>query len=88
MNALTKLIGLKIKAEREKRKLSPQEFATMLGIDRQYLWSIENGKENMTLNYLYNMIIILGCPLEDFYDNLINKIIITETEKAENPNQL
>ena len=69
MNISTKIIGLKIKTERKKRNLSQQAFANMLGIDRQYLWSIENGKENMTLNYLDNMIIILGCPHEDFYSN-------------------
>ena len=29
-----------------------QELADLLQVDRQYIWKLENGKINMTLDYL------------------------------------
>ena len=43
--------------QREKRNLSLQELADLLGIDRQYVWRLENGKVNMTLDYLDKIIV-------------------------------
>ena len=33
----------------------------MLGTDRQYVWNIENGKINLSLDYLDSIIIKLKC---------------------------
>lgn len=46
------LIGKLIKKERMKQKLSQQDLANLLKVDRQYVWRIENGKINLTLDYL------------------------------------
>ena len=46
-----------IRMQREKRNLSLQELADLLGIDRQYVWRLENGKVNMTLDYLDKIIV-------------------------------
>lgn len=54
------VIGRIIRMQREKRNLSLQELADLLGIDRQYVWRLENGKVNMTLDYL-DKIIVQGC---------------------------
>ena len=41
-----------IRGVRLKNKLTQQELADRLGVDRQYIWRIENGKINLTLDYL------------------------------------
>ena len=60
------LIGERVKFFREKQNLTLQEFADLLGVDRQYVWNIENGNKNMTFNYLDKIIAKLNCKQEDF----------------------
>jgi transcriptional regulator with XRE-family HTH domain len=68
MNA-KQLIGRIIRMQREKRNLSLQELADLLGVDRQYVWRLENGRINMTLDYLDKVITQLKCKREDFFNN-------------------
>lgn len=65
-----KIIGQKIKHLREKRGLSQQELADKLETDRQYISKIENGKINMSLDYLDKIIKALKCKPADFYPPL------------------
>ena len=69
MKSSKEIIGRKIKILRVKKNLTLQELADMLGVDRQYMWRLENGKINMTLKYLDKVINKLNCPNEDFFDN-------------------
>jgi transcriptional regulator with XRE-family HTH domain len=62
------IIGKIIKRQREKNNLSLQELANMLGVDRQYVWRLENGKINMTIDYLDNIIDKLKSKREDFFN--------------------
>jgi transcriptional regulator with XRE-family HTH domain len=52
MATIKEIIGMSFKLHREKKGIAQQELADTLGIDRQYMWKIESGKINMTLDYL------------------------------------
>lgn len=53
------IIGKIIKQQRLKSGLTLDELALKLKTDRQYIWKIENGKVNMSLNYLDKIITTL-----------------------------
>jgi DNA-binding XRE family transcriptional regulator len=63
-----KIIGKIIKAKREERKLTQSQLADLLFIDRQYVWRIENGEINITMDYLDKFILALKCTHEDFFN--------------------
>lgn len=60
------IIGKLIAMNRKKKNITPQQLADSLGVDRQYVWRLENGKINLTMNYLDRVIIELGCVHDDF----------------------
>jgi transcriptional regulator with XRE-family HTH domain len=62
------IIGKKIKIQRKKKQMTLNELADKLNADRQYVWRLENGKINMSLNYLDKIIEKLGCRHEDFFN--------------------
>ena len=64
-----KYIGQIIKEQRVKQKLTQKELADMLNVGRQYVWKIENGRINLTLEYLDKIISILKCTYNDFFKN-------------------
>ena len=66
MSTSRAIIGRKIKTVRQQKKLSQQELADLLGVDRQYIWKIENGKKNITLDYLDKIISKLKSHQNDF----------------------
>jgi len=63
-----KIIGKIIKARREEKKITQSELADLLFIDRQYVWRIENGEINVTMDYLDKFILALKCTHEDFFN--------------------
>jgi transcriptional regulator with XRE-family HTH domain len=50
------IIGVLIETRRKSKKITQQELATLLQVDRQYIWKLENGKVNLTMNYLDKVI--------------------------------
>lgn len=56
MNSSKIVIGKMIKDLRKEKNLSQQELADLLDVDRQYVWRIENGKINLTLDYFDKVI--------------------------------
>jgi transcriptional regulator with XRE-family HTH domain len=60
------IIGLMIKQRRKEKKLTQQQLANLLEIDRQYVWRLENGKVNLTMDYLDTIIQKLNCTHADF----------------------
>ena len=62
-----KIIGKMIKIKREERKITQSQLAGLLNIDRQYIWRIENGIINLTMDYLDKIILALGCSHSDFF---------------------
>ena len=60
------IIGLMIKSRRKEKKFSQKHLADLLDVDRQYVWRLENGKVNLTMDYLDKVIIQLNCINKDF----------------------
>lgn len=60
------IIGKVIKKIRKEKKLSQQQLADLLDVDRQYVWRLENGKINFTMDYLDKIIKKLDCEYSDF----------------------
>ncbi len=60
------IVGLTIEKNRREKNISQQELADLLEVDRQYIWRLENGKVNLTMNYLDKIIKKLDCLQSDF----------------------
>jgi len=66
-NTSKKIIGTMIKAIREEKNITQSQLARLLEIDRQYLWRIEKGVINLTMDYLDRIILALNCNHADFF---------------------
>lgn len=66
MNTSREIIGRMIKAKRQAKNISQQGLGDLLGVDRQYIWRLESGKVNLTMNYLDKIIDKLECKQDDF----------------------
>ena len=65
----TQLIGTRLKALREERKLSQDDLARLFGFkDRQTVSAIETGARRVTAEELVLAVEMLGAPLEHFTD--------------------
>ena len=65
----TQLIGARIKALREERKLSQDDLARVFGFkDRQTVSAIETGERRVTADELLLAVEKLGAPLDYFTD--------------------
>jgi DNA-binding XRE family transcriptional regulator len=60
MSKLSKIIGTKLKEEREKNKLTQVQFAKKMEISQQMLSRIEKGQENISINSLQKVASRLG----------------------------
>jgi transcriptional regulator with XRE-family HTH domain len=60
------IIGSMIKSRRKEKQFSQKHLADLLDVDRQYVWRLENGKVNLTMDYLDKVIIKLNCLNKDF----------------------
>ncbi len=49
MNELSKKFGINLKKQRLKKRMSQGVLCHRLGVDRAYISTIENGKQNPTL---------------------------------------
>ncbi len=66
MHTSKEIIGMMIKTKREEKAITQQALGDLLDVDRQYIWRLENGKINLTLNYLDKVIDKLNCQQGDF----------------------
>jgi transcriptional regulator with XRE-family HTH domain len=66
MTTSREIIGAMIKDRRLKKIITQQQFADLLNVDRQYIWKLENGKVNLTMDYLDKIVVELGCLHSDF----------------------
>lgn len=69
MKCSREILGRIIKRERKKKEFSLKELADKLNVDRQYVWRMENGKINMSPDYLDKVIEKLKCKHEDFFNS-------------------
>jgi transcriptional regulator with XRE-family HTH domain len=62
-----KLIAQILKQLRIKNDLTLEELAQKLNTDRHYIWKLENGKINMSLDYLDKILTVLKCSQKEFF---------------------
>jgi transcriptional regulator with XRE-family HTH domain len=67
------LIAQMIKHQRLKSGLTLNDVALKLKVDRQYIWKIETGKINMSLDYLDRILTVLKTQPKHFYAS-VNQI--------------
>jgi len=67
-----KIIGKRIKILRTQKNLTLQELANKINADRQYLWNIESGEINLTLDYLDKIIKALDVSQTEFINSNFN----------------
>lgn len=61
------ILGTMLKQQRLKSGLTLNELAIKMGTDRQYIWNIENGKVNMSLDYIDKMLTELKISPREFF---------------------
>jgi transcriptional regulator with XRE-family HTH domain len=66
MKSSKEIIGTMIKSRRKERDFTQKQLADLLEVDRQYVWRLENGKVNFTMDYLDKVIFKLNCDQKDF----------------------
>jgi transcriptional regulator with XRE-family HTH domain len=66
LKTLKKIVGVLIKRHRLKNGITQKELGLLLGVDKQYVWKLENGKINLTIDFLEKVILALKCSVSDF----------------------
>jgi len=68
-----KLIGSRIKTQRENRDMTQEHVAELADITVVYLSKIENGKVHPTLNTLSAVCSVIGCDLGEILLNVASE---------------
>ena len=63
-------LGVRVRSSREKRGLTQQSLADVIGIDRTYLSGIENGRRNVSFENLVRLARGLDIPLSELVDGV------------------
>jgi transcriptional regulator with XRE-family HTH domain len=66
MKSSKEILGSLIKSRRLEKNFTQKKLADLLEVDRQYIWRLENGKVNFTMDYLDKVIYKLDCEQKDF----------------------
>lgn len=69
-NTISKL-GLKIRIERQKRKISQEKLAELSGLNRNFVGMIERGETNVTVKNLENIANALDLPIQELFNFVI-----------------
>lgn len=67
MDSSKTIIGRAIKEQRIKRGLTLKELADKLDVEKQYIWRLENGKINMSPDYIDKVLKQLEITPRDFF---------------------
>lgn len=62
-------IGLRIKALRDKAKMSQKDLAFEADLDRSYIASIENGQRNVSAINIEKIATALGVTVKEFFND-------------------
>ncbi len=68
-------VGERVRAQRLLSGMSQETFARMLGISFQQLQKYERGADRISASRLYRMAMILGVPIDDFFDHLDRELL-------------
>lgn len=72
MNENTVLkLGLKIRVERQKQKISQEKLAELSNLNRNFIGMIERGETNVTVKNLENIANALKLPIQELFNFII-----------------
>ncbi|MBD8963133.1 MAG: helix-turn-helix transcriptional regulator [Candidatus Gastranaerophilaceae bacterium] len=72
MNENTVLkLGLKIRVERQKQKISQEKLAELSNLNRNFIGMIERGETNVTVKNLENIANALKLPIQELFNFVI-----------------
>ena len=66
MSLNLKMLGTNIQSKRKAKNLNQEELAFRVGISRNYMSMIENGKKEVSITFLVEIAENLGCTVNDF----------------------
>lgn len=69
-NTILKL-GLKIRVERQKQKISQEKLAEFASLNRNFIGMIERGETNVTVKNLENIANALNLPVKELFNFII-----------------
>lgn len=69
-NTISKL-GLKIRIERQKQKISQEKLAEFANLNRNFVGMIERGETNVTVRNLENIANALNLPVKELFNFII-----------------
>lgn len=69
-NTVTKL-GIKIRVERQKQKISQEKLAELSNLNRNFIGMIERGETNVTVKNLENIANALNLPIIELFNFII-----------------
>ena len=69
-NTISKL-GLKIRVERQKQKISQEKLAEFANLNRNFIGMIERGETNVTVRNLENIANALNLPVKELFNFII-----------------
>ncbi len=69
-NTIVKL-GLKIRVERQKQKMSQEKLAELANLNRNFIGMIERGETNVTVKNLENLANALNLPIQELFNFII-----------------
>lgn len=69
MKSINQTFGLQVRRYRKKKGISQEELASISGLHRTYIGSIERGERNVSLNNVEKIAISLGVVVIDLLEN-------------------
>ena len=64
-------LGLKIRIERQKQKMSQEKLAELASINRNFIGMIERGETNVTVKNLENIANAMNLPIQELFNFVI-----------------
>ena len=68
MASLLVRFGRSVRRFRERTRYSQERFANAIGIHRSYMWSIERGRANPSLDIIARIARGLGVPISKLFE--------------------
>lgn len=70
VEALFQAVGTRVRELRLKSGLNQPELAAAAGVSAQYLWRIEDGRQNLSLRTMSRLAIALGVPMSALLEGI------------------
>lgn len=65
---ITQKLGLKIRVERQKRKISQEKLAELSDLNRNFIGMVERGESNITVKNLESIANAFEMDIRDLFD--------------------